>query len=53
MFGGGDVFVHLCGGFDQSVGETSDAMPVALAAHDEVLRSAIEVHGGLPVQAHR
>ena len=30
-----------------------EAMRVALAAHDEVLRSAIEAHGGLVVQAHR
>ena len=29
------------------------AMRAALAAHDEVLRSAIEAHGGLLVQAHR
>ena len=31
----------------------ADAMRAALAAHDEVLRSAIEAHGGLVVQAHR
>ena len=31
----------------------ADAMRLALAAHDEVLRAAIEAHGGLPVQAHR
>ena len=31
----------------------ADAMRVALAAHDEVLREAIEAHGGLAVQAHR
>ena len=31
----------------------ADAMRAALAAHDEVLRSAIEAHGGFVVQAHR
>ena len=29
------------------------AMRAALAAHDEVLRGAIEAHGGFAVQAHR
>ena len=31
----------------------ADGMRAALAAHDEVLRSSIEGHGGLVVQAHR
>jgi hypothetical protein len=42
-FGGGDVFVHRCRGFDPSVG---GRRRVALAAHDEVLRRAIEDQGG-------
>ncbi len=31
----------------------ADAMRASLAKHDAVLRTAIEAHGGLPVQAHR
>ena len=31
----------------------ADGMRAALAAHDEVLRGAIEAHGGWLVQAHR
>jgi hypothetical protein len=45
-FGGGDVFVHRYLGFDPSWEVDADAMRVALAAHDEVLRGAIEAHGG-------
>src|SRR6476620_2247086 len=45
-FGGGDVSVHRCGGFDPSVGGDADAMRAALAAHDEVLHRAIEAHDG-------
>jgi class 3 adenylate cyclase len=45
-FGGGDVFVHRCGGFDPSVGGRRRGDAGALAAHDEVLRRVIEAHGG-------
>ncbi len=31
----------------------ADAMRAALAAHDEVLRTAIEAHDGFVVQPHR
>jgi hypothetical protein len=40
--GGGDVSVHRCGGFDPSVEADAEGIRPALAAHDEVLRSAIE-----------
>ena len=45
-FRGGDVSVHRRRGFDPSVGGGRGGMRVALAAHDEVLRAAIEAHGG-------
>ena len=40
-------------GSTRSVGGRPEAMRVALAAHDEVLRSAVEGSGRLVVQAHR
>ena len=41
-----DVLVHGYRGFDASLGGRSRGDAAALAAHDEVLRSAIEAHGG-------
>ena len=45
-FGGGDVSVHRCRGFDPSVGGRRGCDAGGPAAHDEVLRTAIEEHDG-------
>src|SRR5262249_19860685 len=44
--GGGDVFVHRCRGFDSSVGGRRGGDAGGAGRHDEVLRKAIETHGG-------
>ena len=44
--GGGDVSVHRVEGSTRRWEADADGMRVALAAHDEVLRAAIEAHGG-------
>jgi class 3 adenylate cyclase len=45
-FGGGDVFVHRCGGSTRRWEADADGMRAAPAAHDDVLCKAIEAHGG-------
>ena len=44
--GGGDVSVHRRRGFDPSVGGRRRCDARALVAHDDVLRTVIEAHGG-------
>jgi hypothetical protein len=57
--GGGVSVVRSCVGVRCSFGvirrwgADADGMRVALGAHDEVLRKAIEAHGRLVIQAHR
>ena len=45
-FGGGDVSVHRCGGFDPSVGGRRASDAGGAGRHDKVLRTAIEAYDG-------